>query len=63
MPWPDSPDERFPWELGEEGTPPVQAAPDEQAAPAGAFETLTVDELEEFERFERQRHDRGRTSS
>ncbi len=54
MPWPDAPEERFPWEMGEEGSPP---------APPGTFETLTIEELEEFERFERQRLDRGRRSS
>ena len=73
MPWPDSPEERFPWEL-EEGYPgsvqaggevaltgraPVAAEP----APDVAFETLTTAELEEFERFERQRLERGRRSS
>ncbi len=63
MPWPDAPEERFPWEVGEEGPPPAPAPPDDEPAPAGAFETLTIEELEEFERFERQRLERGRRSS
>jgi hypothetical protein len=66
MPWPDLPEERFPWEL--DAGQPANASVEVEAGGAGpehpgAFETLTVEELEEFERFERQRRERGRRSS
>ena len=63
MPWPDAPEERFPWELGEEGPSPASPPQADGPAPPGTFETLTIEELQEFERFERQRLDRGRRSS
>jgi len=80
MPWPDSGEERFPWEeagprsgdvAGDPGVDlpeievelsPESVPGDGEPASAGQFETLTVEELEEFERFERQRVDRGRKS-
>jgi hypothetical protein len=63
MPWPDAPEERFPWEVDEAGAPPAPIPSDDEPALPGTFETLTIEELEEFERFERQRLDRGRGSS
>ena len=63
MPWPDGPEERFPWEIDEAGAQPAPTPSDAEPALPGTFETLTIEELEEFERFERQRLDRGRGSS
>ncbi len=63
MPWPDGPEERFPWEIDEAGAPPAPIPSDAEPALPGTFETLTIEEMEEFERFERQRLDRGRRSS
>ena len=63
MPWPDAPEERFPWEMDEAGPQPAPAVANDEAALSGTFETLTIEELEEFESFERQRPDRGRRSS
>src|SRR5206468_4236282 len=77
MPWPDTPEERFPWDLepgksdgavaegdlsGPASSPALPALPDEPATP-GSFEVLTVEELDEFESFERQRRERrGRST-
>jgi len=63
MPWPDGPEERFPWEIDEPGGQPAPTPSDDEPAHPGKFETLTIEELEEFERFERQRLDRGGRSS
>ena len=60
MPWPDAPEERFPWELDAD-SPGATALP-EGPAPPGTFESLTADELDEFDRFERQRRERGNRS-
>jgi hypothetical protein len=63
MPWPDAPDERFPWDTAEPGPSPAPAPPEDEPVPGSTFETLTREELDEFERFERQRLERGRRSS
>lgn len=61
MPWPEAPEERFPWDLDADpsGAAP---APDGPATP-GTFESLTAEELDEFDRFERQQRERGRRTS
>ena len=63
QPWPGSPEDRFPWELPEDPLSPADepAAPPE--APETVFETLSVDEMQEFVRFDKQRRDRDGRSS
>ena len=72
MPWPSTSEERFPWEV--DGGPQETASSGhngdgiddillEDPTPAAPFETLTVEEMAEFERFERQRRERGRGPS
>ena len=72
MPWPDAPEARFPWEIvdgapedaaANEGPPAAPLPPPDDQGPAGQFETLTIEEMDEFERFERQRLERGGRSS
>lgn len=77
--WPDSPDDRFPWEVPVDPLPlpadppadpladlPADSPADSPAPEAvldPAFETLTVEEMQEFARFERQRRERNGRSS
>ncbi len=61
--WPGSPDEIAPWDQEES---PLDVMPDRRSragAPPAAFETLTTEELEEFDHFERQRRERDRRST
>lgn len=61
--WPDSPDDRFPWEIPDDPLAAPVDALSPPAAPDGAFETLSVEEMQEFERFEKQRRERDGRSS
>jgi len=61
--WPGSPDEVPPWDRAGDPAGAVLEPPSDAVAPAPAFESLTTDELEEFDRFERQRRERGRRST
>jgi len=70
MPWPAAPEERFPWELEDgfpgsvqEGSDVALPRPEPAFSSEAAFEPLTIEEMDEFERFERQRLERGRRSS
>lgn len=61
--WPGSPDEIAPWDQEET---PLDVMPDRRrgaAAPVGTFETLTAEEMEEFDRFEQQKGERDRRST
>ena len=60
QPWPGSPEDRFPWELPED---PLAPSDEPVAPPETVFETLSAEEMQEFERFDKQRRERNGKSS
>ncbi len=61
--WPGSADEIPPWHRAGEPVDTILEPPSDSAASASVFETLTTEELEEFDRFEQQRRERDRRST